>query len=60
MNIVCDVILKVELDIEALRQTLRAKEIKAKEIRRKLGITPVAVFKNDMKTGWTKLQQSTA
>ncbi|XP_072175925.1 uncharacterized protein [Diadema setosum] len=51
---------EVELDIEALRQTLRAKEIRAKEIRRLLGITPVAVFKNDMKTGWTNFKQSSA
>ncbi|XP_063971562.1 tumor protein D54-like isoform X11 [Lytechinus pictus] len=51
---------EVELDIEALRQTLRAKELKAKEIRRKLGITPVAVLKGDVKAGWSNFKQSSA
>ncbi|XP_041479749.1 tumor protein D54-like isoform X7 [Lytechinus variegatus] len=51
---------EVELDVEALRQTLRAKELKAKEIRRKLGITPVAVLKGDVKAGWSNFKQSSA
>ncbi|XP_011673515.1 tumor protein D52 isoform X3 [Strongylocentrotus purpuratus] len=51
---------EVELDVEALRQTLRAKEMRAKEIRRKLGITQVAVLKSDVRAGWTNFKQSSA
>ncbi|XP_072042686.1 tumor protein D52-like isoform X3 [Amphiura filiformis] len=51
---------EVESDIMALRQTLRSKEVRAKEIRRKLGMTPIHRIKEDVSTGWNKLQTSTA
>ncbi|XP_022088715.1 tumor protein D52-like isoform X2 [Acanthaster planci] len=51
---------EVESDILTLRQTLRAKETHAKEIKRKLGITPINQMKEDFKHGWQNFQQSNA
>lgn len=51
---------EVESDVLALRQTLRSKEFRAKEIRRKLGMTPMHRIKEDVSVGWNKLQTSTA
>lgn len=47
-------------DIEALRQTLHSKETTLKEIKRKLGITPMGEFTNKARQSWGSVQQSQA
>ncbi|XP_038051808.1 tumor protein D53-like isoform X2 [Patiria miniata] len=51
---------EVESDILTLRQTLRAKEAHSKEIKRKLGITPMNQMKEGFQHGWQNFQQSNA
>ncbi|XP_071811103.1 tumor protein D54-like isoform X2 [Apostichopus japonicus] len=51
---------EVNTDILALRETLQSKEIKQREIKRKLGITPMGEFTNKAKQSWGNVQQSTA
>ncbi|XP_033640790.1 tumor protein D53-like isoform X3 [Asterias rubens] len=51
---------EIESDILTLRQTLRAKEGHAKEIKRKLGVTPMNQMKEELKHSWQNFQQSNA
>ncbi|XP_015456418.2 tpd52 like 2a isoform X7 [Astyanax mexicanus] len=51
---------KVEDEIQTLRQVLTAKERHAGELRRRLGISPLAEFKNNISKGWQEVQSSNA
>lgn len=51
---------EINNDIQALRVTLNSKEIKQREIKRKLGITPMGEFTTKAKQSWGTVQQSTA
>uniref|UniRef100_A0A8B9LKI5 Tpd52 like 2a n=1 Tax=Astyanax mexicanus TaxID=7994 RepID=A0A8B9LKI5_ASTMX len=51
---------KVEDEIQTLRQVLTAKERHAGELRRRLGVSPLAEFKNNISKGWQEVQSSNA
>lgn len=51
---------KVEDEIQTLRQVLTAKERHAGDLRRQLGISPLAEFKNNLTKGWQEVQSSNA
>ncbi|XP_071958932.1 uncharacterized protein [Antedon mediterranea] len=53
-------LIQTEEDIAAMKSTLRSKEAAAKELKRKLGITPMSEVKKDVAQGWKNLQQSNA
>lgn len=49
---------KVEGEILTLRQVLTAKVRQATELKRKLGITPMQEFKQDIQAGFQQLRES--
>ncbi|XP_059365777.1 tumor protein D52-like isoform X5 [Carassius carassius] len=51
---------KVEDEIQTLSQVLAAKEKQVAEIKRKLGITPLNEFKQNLSKGWHEVTTSTA
>jgi len=51
---------KLEEDIATLRQVLGAKVRQSSELKRKLGITPIAEFKADMRHGIQNIRDSDA
>ncbi|RXN22278.1 tumor D52-like isoform X3 [Labeo rohita] len=51
---------KVEDEIQTLSQVLVAKEKQVAEIKRKLGITPLNEFKQNLSKGWHEVTTSTA
>ncbi|XP_052388743.1 tumor protein D52 isoform X2 [Carassius gibelio] len=51
---------KVEEEIQTLSQVLAAKEKQVAEIKRKLGITPLNEFKQNLSKGWHEVTTSTA
>uniref|UniRef100_A0A8C1VK92 Tumor protein D52 n=1 Tax=Cyprinus carpio TaxID=7962 RepID=A0A8C1VK92_CYPCA len=51
---------KVEDEIQTLSQVLAAKEKQVAEIKRKLGITPLNEFKQNLSKGWQEVTTSTA
>lgn len=52
--------LQVEDEIQTLSQVLVAKEKQVAEIKRKLGITPLNEFKQNLSKGWHEVTTSTA
>lgn len=54
------VTLQVEDEIQTLSQVLAAKEKQVAEIKRKLGITPLNEFKQNLSKGWQEVTTSTA
>ncbi|XP_026145912.1 tumor protein D52-like, partial [Carassius auratus] len=51
---------KVEDEIQTLSQVLAAKEKQVADIKRKLGITPLNEFKQNLSKGWHEVTTSTA
>ncbi|XP_036388876.1 tpd52 like 2b isoform X4 [Megalops cyprinoides] len=51
---------KVEEEINTLRQVLSAKEKHAYELKRKLGLSPLNEFKQNLTKGWQDVQTSNA
>uniref|UniRef100_A0A8C2DDT0 Tumor protein D52 n=1 Tax=Cyprinus carpio TaxID=7962 RepID=A0A8C2DDT0_CYPCA len=51
---------KVEDEIQTLSQVLEAKEKQVADIKRKLGITPLNEFKQNLSKGWQEVTTSTA
>uniref|UniRef100_A0A9J8BNL5 Tumor protein D52 n=2 Tax=Cyprinus carpio TaxID=7962 RepID=A0A9J8BNL5_CYPCA len=51
---------KVEDEIQTLSQVLAAKEKQVADIKRKLGITPLNEFKQNLSKGWQEVTTSTA
>ncbi|XP_066500120.1 tpd52 like 2a isoform X2 [Hoplias malabaricus] len=51
---------KVEDEIQTLRHVLTAKERHAGDLKRRLGISPLAEFKNNISKGWQDVQSSNA
>ncbi|KAG5281851.1 hypothetical protein AALO_G00049500 [Alosa alosa] len=51
---------KVEEEINTLRQVLSAKEKHATELKRKLGLSPLTEFKQNLTKGWQDVQTSNA
>ncbi|KAL2104317.1 hypothetical protein ACEWY4_001185 [Coilia grayii] len=51
---------KVEEEIHTLRQVLAAKEKHATELKRKLGLSPLTEFKQNLTKGWQDVQTSNA
>ncbi|XP_062396856.1 tpd52 like 2b isoform X7 [Sardina pilchardus] len=51
---------KVEEEIHTLRQVLSAKEKHATELKRKLGLSPLTEFKQNITKGWQDVQTSNA
>lgn len=51
---------KVEEEINTLRQVLSAKERHATELKRKLGLSPLVEFKQNISKGWQDVQTSNA
>lgn len=51
---------KVEEEIQTLRQVLVAKERHASELKRKLGLSPLTEFKQNISKGWQDVQTSNA
>ncbi|XP_056106033.1 tumor protein D52 isoform X5 [Rhinichthys klamathensis goyatoka] len=56
----CSELAKVEDEIQTLSQVLAAKEKQVAEIKRKLGITPLNEFKQNLSKGWQEVTTSTA
>ncbi|XP_051727621.1 tumor protein D52 isoform X6 [Ctenopharyngodon idella] len=56
----CSELAKVEDEIQTLSQVLAAKEKQVAEIKRKLGITPLNEFKQNLTRGWQEVTTSTA
>ncbi|XP_048057293.1 tumor protein D52 isoform X2 [Megalobrama amblycephala] len=56
----CSELAKVEDEIQTLSQVLAAKEKQVAEIKRKLGITPLNEFKQNLTKGWQEVTTSTA
>lgn len=50
----------MEDEIQTLSQVLAAKEKQVAEIKRKLGITPLNEFKQNLTKGWQEVTTSTA
>ncbi|TRZ02569.1 hypothetical protein DNTS_018276 [Danionella cerebrum] len=53
-------LIKVEDEIETLRQVLVAKEKHAAELKRRLGISPLSEIKQNISKGWQDVQCSSA
>ncbi|XP_028850755.1 tpd52 like 2b isoform X2 [Denticeps clupeoides] len=53
-------LVKVEEEINTLRQVLSAKERHATELKRKLGLSPLIEFKQNISKGWQDVQTSQA
>lgn len=51
---------EVEREMETLRAVLQAKQEKAHELRRKLGITPLSELKNDLEQSIKNIHQTAA
>ncbi|XP_026055335.1 tumor protein D54-like isoform X7 [Carassius auratus] len=51
---------KVEEEIQTLRQVLSAKEHHASELKRKLGLSPLTEFKQNITKSWQDVQTSNA
>lgn len=51
---------KVEEEINTLRQVLSAKERHASELKRKLGLSPLTEFKQNITKSWQDVQTSNA
>ncbi|KAI4892942.1 hypothetical protein NFI96_014189 [Prochilodus magdalenae] len=49
---------KVDEEIQTLRQVLLAKERHASELKRKLGLSPLSEFKQNISKGWQDVQTS--
>ncbi|XP_067282624.1 tumor protein D52 isoform X3 [Pseudorasbora parva] len=56
----CSELAKVEDEIQTLSQVLAAKEKQVAEIKRKLGISPLNEFKQNLSKGWQEVTTSTA
>ncbi|XP_062871210.1 tpd52 like 2b isoform X2 [Trichomycterus rosablanca] len=53
-------LIKVEDEIQTLRQVLVAKERHASELKRKLGLSPLSELKQNITKGWQDVQTSNA
>ncbi|KAF4096837.1 tpd52 like 2b isoform X9 [Onychostoma macrolepis] len=53
-------LIKVEEEIHTLRQVLSAKERHASELKRKLGLSPLSEFKQNITKSWQDVQTSNA
>ncbi|XP_073675119.1 tpd52 like 2a isoform X11 [Garra rufa] len=53
-------LIKVEDEIQTLRQVLVAKERHAAELKRRLGISPLSEIKQNLTKGWHEVQCSNA